>query len=237
MPRDPESLTIQKFAENGLIETLAQSGLTWEQGWTAIYEAALADGGEAPHMRTFNFLFRVLSGMARELNQHGVLEHSMLMDYVHPAFVVGTDNELYRSRVSNGPNTGNATDPVTDTANAVWQRYVPAGAGAASESAAGVVEFADATEARNLSNPPNNRGLSVLRGLQLVQAWWANLGFATQANARSGADTTKPMNALRTKDAIDYQVPRLGTLVQIHTTQSSYNAASGSDNKLHIRVP
>lgn len=123
MPRDPDSLEIRKFASGGLIENLTQSGITWLTGWTAIFERATNQGGQKPRMRTFNYLFRLLSGHAHEVNQHGLLEHSLQMDYVHPAFVVGTDNEIYRSKVSNGPASGNATDPTTDTTNAVWESY------------------------------------------------------------------------------------------------------------------
>ena len=123
MPRDPESLQIRKYAGQGLIENLTQSGLTWALGWTAVFERRTDEGGQKPRMRTFNYLFRLLSGHAYEVNQHGLLEHSMEMDYVHPAFVVGLDNEIYRSKVSNGPGSGNATDPVTDTVDAVWESY------------------------------------------------------------------------------------------------------------------
>ena len=117
MPRDAESLKIQKWADTGDRTDPDASSLTPPlvrvTGWPASFSRV---GGNAPRRRVFNQLFRELSGMAVELNEHGgLLEWDTNVSYIHPAFVCGSDNDLYASVQD---STG--IDPTTDSDDSHW---------------------------------------------------------------------------------------------------------------------
>lgn len=115
-----ESLQIEPWAENGDREAPETVGIDRDDGWPVAYEQI---GGSSPERTVFNQLLFELSSFAVLLLARGIPPWDGDVDYIHPAFVVGSDGDIYRSVVSNGPAGGNAADPVGDTANATWRAY------------------------------------------------------------------------------------------------------------------
>ena len=65
--------------------------------------------------------------MLHEINQRGgILEHSNVINYQHPALVARNDGQIFVSRRTNGPATNNAGAPPTGTTsqNANWKNLL-----------------------------------------------------------------------------------------------------------------
>ena len=82
----------------------------FNSGWTAAYEDPTS--GLFPEREYFNFLFRGLYALGKELNNRGVLEWNALCNYTHPAVCMGSDGVLRQSLQNSGPDYGGAKDPV-----------------------------------------------------------------------------------------------------------------------------
>lgn len=82
-------------------------------GWPAAYEDP--SSGLFPEREYFNFLLRALYSVGKDINTHGILEWSDAVDYTHPAVVLGSDNEIYKSLQNSGPSGAGAQDPTTAT--------------------------------------------------------------------------------------------------------------------------
>ena len=112
MARDPDSLKIRKWAENGNVADPSTVGITRSDGWGTDYSAP---GGKTPEREVFNELFRELTAMLVEINKRGVLEWDGGIFYGHPAAVMGSDGQVYLT-VAGSFNV----DPVSNTARSAW---------------------------------------------------------------------------------------------------------------------
>ena len=120
MARDPDALKIRKWAGDKDANSTDRidpdhSSLTPSlvrgDGWPASFSQA---GGNNPRRAVFNQLFCEITGMLVELNDHGgLLDYDQTQDYVHPAFVVGSDNRPYMTKRTNGPASSNVGAPGT----------------------------------------------------------------------------------------------------------------------------
>ena len=115
MPRDADSLKIEKWAANGNVVDPATEGIDRAEGWGVDYSTP---GGKLPTREVFNELEREITALGVEINRRGCgLEWDATISYLHPAVVAGSDDQHYRSVAD---STG--VDPVTDTTNSKWQR-------------------------------------------------------------------------------------------------------------------
>ena len=134
MPRDTDALKIRKWAANATVvdgdviePENAMPPLDRADGWPDEYSQR---GGQTPRRAIFNQLFRELSALAVELNEHGLLEWNATVAYQHPAVVIGSNAMLY---VSIQNSTG--VDPVGDSDNSHWKPLRVEGAVQASDLA------------------------------------------------------------------------------------------------------
>lgn len=116
MARDTGALKIEKWAATGNVQDLEDGGVTRSTGWDATYSQA---GGNLPKREHFNELLRELTALAVELNKHGILSWDTSVSYMHPAYVVVSDNRLY---VSVRNNSG--VDPTTDSGEDDWKPLI-----------------------------------------------------------------------------------------------------------------
>ena len=137
MARDPDALKIRKWAASGDVEDPEDGGVDRATGWDASHSQP---GGSLPKREHFNELEREITALGVEVNAHGLLEWNSSVSYVHPAYVVGSDNRLY---VSVRNNAG--VDPTTDIGEADWKPVIGTTDGtidAASTTEPGAVELA-----------------------------------------------------------------------------------------------
>ena len=145
MARDADAKLNKKWADTGDRATPESLGLDRGVGYGVTYSQT---SGDRPEREGINQLLCELSAQHVEVNQQGgILDWDADLDYILHARVMGSDGEIYRAVVASGPGTSNATNPTTDTSDAVWTRDIPDAAEAASETVAGLVELADNAEA------------------------------------------------------------------------------------------
>ena len=90
-----------------------------ESGWTNDY---FQPGGSLPEGEHFNALWNRQTAFGYDVGRHGILEWSADQDYEHPAAVLASNNHLYLSVASSGPNmTGGAVDPTGATGTTRWR--------------------------------------------------------------------------------------------------------------------
>ena len=128
MARDTDSLKIRKWAATGdrvdPDDSRISPRLNRAKGWPASFSQA---GGDVPRREVFNQIFAEITGMLHEINQRGgILEHSPVIDYQHPAIVARNDGQIFISRRTNGPSTNNAGAPPTGTTsqNTNWKNLL-----------------------------------------------------------------------------------------------------------------
>ena len=201
--RDSDALKNEKWAASGS-DGITTAGLTRSTGWPQSYSQT---GGNNPEREVINQLFRELTALAVEFNKSGILAWDTSISYLHPAYVVGSDNRLYVSIRNN-----NGIDPTTDSNESDWKPVIattdgtidaPAPPPDASSTVKGIVELATATETQT--------GTDVVRavtpaGLASRNATTTRQGLverATQAEADSGADTTRYMPSALVKRRIE----------------------------------
>ena len=68
-----------------------------------------------PTRALFNFLFKGINALGKDIGHHGVMEWVGTQNYTHPALVFGTDNILYISKQSSLNQ-----NPVNDSSNTYW---------------------------------------------------------------------------------------------------------------------
>ena len=117
MARDIDGLTLEKWARasGALVESYATSGITPTDGLPAEYGV-----NTYLTIKTFNNLWRQLTALGLDVAQRGILEWDTSQEYLHPAWIVGSDSKLYRSVQS---STGQ--DPTTDASDTYWKLFVP----------------------------------------------------------------------------------------------------------------
>ena len=128
MARDTDALKIRKWAATGdrvdPDDSRISPRLNRAKGWPASFSQA---GGDVPRREVFNQIFAEITGMLHEINQRGgILEHSPVIDYQHPAIVARNDGQIFISRRTNGPSTNNAGAPPTGTTsqNTNWKNLL-----------------------------------------------------------------------------------------------------------------
>ena len=150
-PRDAESLKIAEWADSGDRIDPDDNSLTpvldRDTGWPSSFSDPQ---GDTPRRQVFNQVLREITGMLVEINRRGgMLPWDSRISYVHPAFVFGSDERMYRSK-----QDSTNENPVGDTAETYWEALIktvsgtiaPAAATQASETLAGVSEWANQAE-------------------------------------------------------------------------------------------
>ncbi len=133
MARDSDALRIRKWAASGRVATPESQGLVRSEGWPDSYSAAM---GDVPKLEVFNQIVREITAALVEINEHGLLIWDTSITYEHPAFVVGSDSQIYAS-VSADVATA-SQDPATDAARTYWKPLLMQ----ASTEVRGIVELA-----------------------------------------------------------------------------------------------
>ena len=203
MARDPDSLTIEKWATTGDTRTPEDRGLTRSTGWPADFSQP---GGRRPTREIFNRMFLELTAMAVELNSHGLLEWSNRVEYRHPAAVLASDGMVYLSKLASGPNQGGAIDPTGSQGSTGW-RPVADPVPDASTSVKGQVELATPVEAKagtDTQRAVTPAGLAA-RTPDASTSVKGQVELATPVEAKAGTDTQRAVTpaglAARTPDA------------------------------------
>ena len=80
--------------------------LVRRSGWP---ESFSATDGPGPRREVFNQIFREITGMLVELNQHGLLEWDERFNYMHPAAVLHNGNVYLSSQDSSNQNPASST--------------------------------------------------------------------------------------------------------------------------------
>ena len=201
--RDGDALKNEKWAASGS-DGITTAGLTRSTGWPQSYSQT---GGNNPEREVINQVFRELTAQAVESNQSGILAWDTSISYLHPAYVVGSDNRLYVSVRNN-----NGIDPTTDSNESDWKPVIattdgtidaPAPPPDASSTVKGIVELATATETQ--TGTDNVRAVTPA-GLASRNATATRTGLverATQAEADAGTDNVRFMTASLVKRRIE----------------------------------
>ena len=118
MARDAYALLSRfEWASAGDVSPPSDYSIVRSEGFSNAFDPG---GSSYPERELFNQLFRELYALTKELNESGLLEWSGAVDYIQHARVRGSDGEIYRANISNGPTRGNALDPATKTDDAIW---------------------------------------------------------------------------------------------------------------------
>ena len=133
MARDSDALRIRKWAASGRVATPESQGLVRSEGWPDSYSTAM---GAVPKLEVFNQIVREITAALVEINRHGLLIWDASITYEHPAFVAGSDGQIYAS-VSAGVGTS-SQDPASDAARTYWKPLLMQ----ASTEVRGIVELA-----------------------------------------------------------------------------------------------
>ncbi len=121
MALDPVFLQLEKWADTGdrtdPDDSSLDPALVEATGYPASFSA---EDGNTPRRAVVNeILYRFFASLI-EIRDRGLLEWDAGVDYQQYAIVQGSNGSSYRAKVATGPATSNATDPTTDTTNAVW---------------------------------------------------------------------------------------------------------------------
>ena len=95
------------------------AGLSIALGYDDSYSR---QGGQFPEREGFNWLYNVFTALTLEFITRGVVEWDTAVSYVHPAAVLGSGGELYRS-VQNSQGE----DPTADTNSTYWDNTTDSG--------------------------------------------------------------------------------------------------------------
>ena len=154
--RDPDALLLRKWgATSALVETPEDAGLDRAVGFPASYGVDMART-----LETWQQQMREVSAAFVEAAERGILEWSADQRYEHPAWVTGSDGNLYQTVMSSGGDDP-SEDPVGDTEEACWSLFevvVPE----SSTSQRGTIETATNAEAQTGTDderavPPSRR--------------------------------------------------------------------------------
>ena len=203
MPRDVDSLKIEKWAATGNVQDPETEGIVRSAGWDSRYSVP-GNLGRKVVRETMNELHREITALGVELNTHGLLEWSNQIDYVHPAYVVDSDANdipgIYVSIGSSGPLTSNATRPLTDATNVYWQSLINT-----------------IPDPPDPESPPN--ASTVVRGL---------VELATTGEAATGTDGTRAVTPLGLASAVPNASTSARGKVELATTAEVNSGTSNS---------
>ena len=124
MPRNAEGIkVVEAWASSAAgAQNREDVPLTLDRdGWDAEYSQV---GGKLGPERTyFNEILHRISSLMAELNRLGpFLPWDERINYIHSAFVMGDDGNIYHSRESSGPATSDAINPTTP-GQTKWRLY------------------------------------------------------------------------------------------------------------------
>ena len=119
LPTDLVQVT--PWATNGERAVAAAYNLPTSTGWDPRYEQR--GSLRYPERQLFNQLLYELSTMVRSRLSAGIMQWDARVDYLHPAFVTGSDGRIYRSIRDTGPAHSNAYDPTGNSGGLAWRRY------------------------------------------------------------------------------------------------------------------
>ena len=191
MPRDPNAIyQDEPFAETGDITTPPGHGINLAAGYDVSYEQV---GGNRPPRQVFNWFWRLLTSLAREVNQRGLLEWNNTIDYEHPAAVMGSNGSIYTSRFDSGPGSGGAVDPVGLTGSTRWRSAQGTTPPNATTGQRGIVELAENSEVRTGSDTSRAVTPAGLDSRTATTARTGILSLATTSLADAGTNTTTIM--------------------------------------------
>ena len=115
MPRDQDVRSIAtKWASSGDVATPESEGIAQAIGFGPTYSQA---SGDLPPREVVNWVYGIITGLATELNQHGLLEWDATISYAHPALVILPNGNIYLSKQDSLNQ-----DPATDTSETFWER-------------------------------------------------------------------------------------------------------------------
>ena len=191
MPRDSNAIyQDEPFAETGDITTPPGHGINLAAGYDVSYEQV---GGNRPPRQVFNWFWRLLTSLAREVNQRGLLEWNNTIDYEHPAAVMGSNGSIYTSRFDSGPGSGGAVDPVGLTGSTRWRSAQGTTPPNATTGQRGIVELAENSEVRTGSDTSRAVTPAGLSSRTATTTRTGILSLATTSLADAGTNTTTIM--------------------------------------------
>ena len=191
MPRDSNAIyQDEPFAETGDITTPPGHGINLAAGYDVSYEQV---GGNRPPRQVFNWFWRLLTSLAREVNQRGLLEWNNTIDYEHPAAVLGSNGTIYTSRSDSGPGSGGAVDPVGLTGSTRWRSASGTTPPNATTGQRGIVELAENSEVRTGSDTSRAVTPAGLSSRTATTTRTGILSLATTSLADAGTNTTTIM--------------------------------------------
>lgn len=199
-----------------------------------------------PPRGVFNWFFRRHDALAKDVNEFGAwLPWDSTITYKAGAHVIRPlgGEEIGFKAVRTNTNV----DPATDSDASDWARAVPAASvPAATTSVSGIAQFADnddadaGTSSSVMVSPSiwvrmfNRRAPSWVR-VTATKIPSAKLDLATSSDATTGSDNTKPMTALRTREAIDGRVPSATELTEGKVRKASNtDVTTGTDDSKFV---
>ena len=120
MVRNAESLKIDKWSGDSPTNREEVPAALVQTGWHIGYSQV--GGTPGPERLYFNQLVFQLTALFAEMNQTGIPVWSEDVNYLHTAFVVGSDGNIHVSRADSGPATFDSEDP-TMTGTTKWRQY------------------------------------------------------------------------------------------------------------------
>ena len=136
MARDSDGLAVRKWAKSETALALAPTDITPADGLPASYGV-----DSFISLEVFNYLWRQVTALGEDVAKHGVLEWDASQEYLHPSFVIGSDNNLYQSVQAN-----TSQDPVTDSSGTYWTLASSLDIVNASETVPGIIRTATTAE-------------------------------------------------------------------------------------------
>ena len=135
MARDSDGLPVRKWAKSETALALAPTDITPADGLPASYGV-----DSFISLEVFNYLWRQVTALGEDVAKHGVLEWDASQEYLHPSFVIGSDNNLYQSVQAN-----TAQDPTIDDGT-YWTQASSLDIVNASETVPGIIRTATTAE-------------------------------------------------------------------------------------------
>ena len=136
MARDSDGLPVRKWAKSETALALAPTDITPADGLPASYGV-----DSFISLEVFNYLWRQVTALGEDVAKHGVLEWDASQEYLHPSFVIGSDNNLYQSVQAN-----TAQDPTIDDDGTYWTPASSLDIANASETVPGIIRTATTAE-------------------------------------------------------------------------------------------
>ena len=191
MPRDPNAIYQgDPFAETGDTTDPLAHGINLDAGYDVSYEQV---GGNRPPRQVFNWFWRLVTSFIREGNKRGLREWDVIIDYEHPAAVMGSDATIYTSTADSGPNSGGAVDPTDTMGSTRWRAAEGTTPPNATTGQRGIIEIAEDSEVRDGSDSQRAVTASGLSSRTATTTRTGIARLATNTLADAGTDDSTIM--------------------------------------------